>query len=580
MAACPFRRSIACQLSRVLNLPAEHLIKSISAVPVSKNRPGADFQLFVGSVVENKSSDCSKPDLQLQTQRLAEKLKCDSVVSEISTGPGTVNFTVNRELLAKTVLQQVFKDGSEYGIKSEVFSTLTRKKIVIEFSSPNIAKKFHVGHLRSTIIGNFVANLKEALGHEVTRINYLGDWGMQFGLLGAGFQQFGNEKELKSNPLQHLFEVYVQVNKAAEEDESIKNLAQDFFRKLEARDEQTLSMWQHFRDFSIEEYVRIYKRLGVHFDDYSGESFYQEKSQEVLKMLDSKGLLHKTIKGTKVVDLSEKRDLSLCSTVMRSDGTSLYITRDIAAAIDRMNKYNCDTMIYVTDKSQFTHFEHLFQILKLMGYEWAERCQHLSFGLVQGMKTRKGEVVFLEDVLNEACSRMLQNMASAKTTKELENPLETAEKIGLAALIIQDFRGLLSSDYKFSWDRVLQSRGDTGVFLQYTHARLHSLEQMCGNGKLTDINTACLQDPQAISILQHLLRYDEVLYKSSEDLQPKHIVSYLLTLSHLAAAAHKTLPVKGSAPELAQARLCLFQAVRSVLANGMKLLGITPVTQM
>nr|XP_042713505.1 probable arginine--tRNA ligase, mitochondrial isoform X1 [Chrysemys picta bellii] len=511
---------------------------------------------------------------------LQKTLKCDTVVSEISTGPGTVNFTINKELLAKAVLQQVFKDGSEYGIKSELFSTVPRRKIVIEFSSPNIAKKFHVGHLRSTIIGNFVANLKEALGHQVTRINYLGDWGMQFGLLGAGFQQFGNEEELQSNPLQHLFEVYVQVNKAAEEDENIKKLAQDFFRKLEARDEQTLSMWQHFRDFSIEEYVRIYKRLGVHFDEYSGESFYQEKSQEVLKMLDTKGLLQKTIKGTRVVDLSEKRDLSLSSTVMRSDGTSLYITRDLAAAIDRMKKYNCDTMIYVTDKSQNTHFEQLFQILKLMGYQWAERCQHVSFGLVQGMKTRKGEVVFLEDVLNEARSRMLQNMASAKTTKELENPLETAEKIGLAALIIQDFKGLLSSDYQFSWDRVLQSRGDTGVFLQYTHARLHSLEQMCRNGQSTDINTACLQDPQAISVLQHLLRYDEVLYKSSEDLQPKHIVSYLLTLSHLAAVAHKTLPVKGSAPELAQARLRLFQAARSVLANGMKLLGITPVTQM
>ncbi|KAG6927977.1 arginyl-tRNA synthetase 2, mitochondrial [Chelydra serpentina] len=580
MAACPFRRSIASQLSRVLNLPPENLIKSISAVPVSKKRPVADFQLFVGSVIENKSSDRSKPDLQLQTQRLAEKLKCDTVVTEISTGPGTVNFTINRELLAKTVLQQVFKDGSEYGIKSELFSTLPRRKIVIEFSSPNIAKKFHVGHLRSTIIGNFVANLKEALGHHVTRINYLGDWGMQFGLLGAGFQQFGNEEELKFNPLQHLFEVYVQVNKAAAEDENIKKLAQDFFRKLEAHDEQTLLMWQHFRDFSIEEYVRIYKRLGVHFDEYSGESFYQEKSQEVLKMLDTKGLLQKTIKGTRVVDLSEERDLSLCSTVMRSDGTSLYITRDLAAAIDRMMKYNCDTMIYVTDKSQNTHFEQLFQILKLMGYQWAERCQHVSFGLVQGMKTRKGEVVFLEDVLNEARSRMLQNMASAKTTKELETPLETAEKIGLAALIIQDFKGLLSSDYQFSWDRVLQSRGDTGVFLQYTHARLHSLEQMCRNGQPTDINTACLQDPQAISVLQHLLRYDEVLYKSSEDLQPKHIVSYLLTLSHLAAVAHKTLPVKGSAPELAQARLRLFQAARSVLANGMKLLGITPVTQM
>ncbi|KFP08988.1 hypothetical protein Z169_10480, partial [Egretta garzetta] len=572
-------------LSKVLELPPENLIKSISAVPVSKKRHVADFQFSIASVAEGSSSDCLAQDLNLQAQKLAKRLKCDAVVREISTGPGTVNFTINRELLAKTVLQQVLKDGSEYGVKSELFSTVPRQKAVIEFSSPNIAKKFHIGHLRSTIVGNFIANLKVALGHEVVRINYLGDWGMQFGLLGVGFQRFGDKEKLQSSPLQHLFEVYVKINKEAE-DETTKKLAKDFFRKLEEHDEQTLSLWKQFRDFSIEEYIRIYKRLGVHFDEYSGESFYQEKSQEVLKLLEDKGLLQKTIEGTGIVDVSEKKDLSSFSTVMRSDGTSLYLTRqvspsiDLAAAIDRMNKHSWDTMIYVTDKSQSNHFQHLFQILKLMGYDWAERCQHVSFGLVQGMKTRRGEVIFLEDVLNEVRSRMLQNMASAKTTKEIEDPVETAEKVGLAALIIQDFRGLLSSDYQFSWDRALQSRGDTGVFLQYTHARLHSLEQMHGNEQLTDVNVACLQEPDAISVLQHLLRYDEVLYRSSQDLQPKHIVSYLLMLSHLAAVAHKTLPVKGSAPELAQARLCLFQAARSVLANGMKLLGITPVTRM
>ncbi|XP_074943347.1 putative arginine--tRNA ligase, mitochondrial isoform X1 [Phalacrocorax aristotelis] len=579
MASCSFRRSIASQLSKVLDLPPEKLIKSISAVPVSKKRHVADFQLSIASVTEDSSSGCLGQDLNLQAQKLAGRLQCDAVVSEISAGPGTVNFTINRELLAKTVLQQVLKDGSEYGVKSELFSTMPREKTVIEFSSPNIAKKFHIGHLRSTIIGNFIANLKVALGHEVIRINYLGDWGMQFGLLGVGFQRFGNTDKLKSSPLQHLFEVYVQINKAAE-DENTKKLAKDFFRKLEEHDEQALSLWKQFRDFSIEEFIQIYKRLGVHFDEYSGESYYHKKSQEVLKLLEEKGLLQKTIKGTGIVDLSEKKDLSSFSTVMRSDGTSLYITRDLAAAIDRMNKHSWDTMIYVTDKSQNNHFQHLFQILKLMGYDWAERCQHVSFGLVQGMKTRRGEVIFLEDVLNEVRSRMLQNMASAKTTKETEDPTETAEKVGLAALIIQDFRGLLSSDYQFSWERALQSRGDTGVFLQYTHARLHSLEQMHGDAQLTDVNVACLQEPDAISVLQHLLRYDEVLYRSSQDLQPKHIVSYLLTLSHLAAVAHKTLPVKGSTPELAQARLCLFQAARSVLANGMKLLGITPVTQM
>uniref|UniRef100_A0A8D1PJD3 Probable arginine--tRNA ligase, mitochondrial n=1 Tax=Sus scrofa TaxID=9823 RepID=A0A8D1PJD3_PIG len=549
--ACGFRRSIACQLSRVLDLPPENLIKSISAVPISRKEEVADFQLSVDSLLEN-NNDHSRPDIQIQAMRLAEK----------------------------TVLQQVIEDGSKYGLKSELFSGLPQKKIVVEFSSPNVAKKFHVGHLRSTIIGNFIANLKEALGHEVTRINYLGDWGMQFGLLGTGFQLFGYEEKLQSNPLQHLFEVYVQVNKEAADNKNVAKSAHEFFQRLELGDAQALALWRKFRDLSIDEYIRIYKRLGVHFDEYSGESFYREKSQEVLKLLDSKGLLQKTIKGTAVVDLSGNGDPSSVCTVMRSDGTSLYATRDIAAAIDRMEKYNFDEMIYVTDKGQKKHFQQVFQMLHIMGYDWAERCLHVPFGVVQGMKTRRGDVTFLEDVLNEIRLRMLQNMASIKTTRELENPQETAERVGLAALIIQDFRGLLLSDYQFSWDRVFQSRGDTGVFLQYTHARLHSLEETFGCGYLNDFNTACLQEPQSVSILQHLLRFDEVLYRSSQDLQPRHIVSYLLTLSHLAAVAHKTLHIRNSPPEVAGARLHLFRAVRSVLANGMKLLGITPVCRM
>ncbi|ETE62083.1 putative arginyl-tRNA synthetase, mitochondrial, partial [Ophiophagus hannah] len=422
----------------------------------------ADFQFSMSPVLDANSTNYTTSDINLQAEELANKLKCDAVVSQISPGKGTVDFTINRDLLAKTVLQQVFEDGSEYGIKSELFSGLPKRKVLIDFSSPNIAKKFHVGHLRSTLIGNFIANINEAIGHQVTRINYLGDWGMQFGLLGAGFQWFGSEEKLKSNPLQHLFEVYVQVNKASEEDENIKTLAQDFFRKLEAQEEEAVSLWQHFRDVSIEEYSR---RLGIYFNEYSGESFYHKKSQEVIKRLDAKGLL------TKI---------------------------DLAAAIDRMGKYKPDVMLYVTDKSQSSHFQQMFQILKLLGFTWAERCQHVPFGRIQGMKTRQGEVIFLEDVLNETCSLVLERRASTKTTKECDNLPETAEQIGLAALIIQDFKGLLSSDYRFNWDHVLQNKGDTGVFLQYTHARLH--------------------------------RYDEIIYQSSQDHQPKHIVNYLFKL--------------------------------------------------
>ncbi|KAG8444783.1 hypothetical protein GDO86_009814 [Hymenochirus boettgeri] len=545
--AWQFRSAIAEQVSRVLGLPSERVAKCIQTVPVHRKHESPDFQLFVSSLFEDdhKGSTCNH---QKMAQQLAAKLVCDSVISEIGTNRGSVTFKINRNLLTRAILNKIKKDGSNYGLNTEIFSTLRRGRTVVEFSSPNIAKKFHVGHLRSTIIGNFIANLKEAVGNEVIRINYLGDWGLQFGLLGAGFSKFGSEEKLVANPLQHLFEVYVKVNQAAEKDEDVKLSAQAFLRRMEGGDPDALSLWKNFRDLSIQEYAKVYERLAVRFDDYSGESFYKEKSDDVVKQLERTGILQITDNGAAVVDLSEEINPSAFSTVMRSDGTSLYITRDVAAAIDRMERYNFNEMIYVTDKSQINHFQQLFKILKIMGKDQADCCRHVPFGLVRGMKTRRGEVVFLEDVLDEARSRMLQNMAMTRTSKQLEHPSDTAEKIGIAALIVQDFKGQLLSDYKFDWDQALQSTGDTGVFLQYTHARLH--------------------------------RYDEVIYKCLEDYQPRYLVTYLMTLGHLANVAHRTMHVKGSSPEVARARLLFFNNIQMILGNGMRLLGITPVNNM
>ncbi|KAM4771671.1 putative arginine--tRNA ligase, mitochondrial isoform 2-T2 [Rhinophrynus dorsalis] len=527
--ACRFRRAIAEQVSRVLGLPPEKVAQCIRTIPVQRKHVSPDFELYVNSLVEDGPGNKNFRH-QEKAQRLAAKLVCDSVISEVGTARGSITFKINREMLTKNVLQQICKDGSTYGLNTELLSGLRRGKTLVEYSSPNIAKKFHVGHLRSTIIGNFIANLKQAVGNEVIRINYLGDWGLQFGLLGAGFDKFGCEEKLKANPLQHLFEVYVKVNTEAETDEEIKSLANEFMRMLDGGHPQALSLWQHFRDLSIQEYAKVYERLGVHFDDYSGESFYREKSRDILKLLESKGMLQQTDKGTGVVDLSEEGNLASYTTVMRSDGTSLYITRDLAAVFDRMEKYNFDEMIYVTDKSQRNHFQDLFKVLRIMGKEHAERCRHIPFGLVQGMKTRKGEVVFLEDVLDEARSRMLQNMARTETSKPLEDPADTAEKIGIAALIVQDFKGHLLSDYRFDWDQALQSCGDTGVFLQYTHARLHSLQALWDTRDVEEFDVTSLQEPSVISTLQHLLRYDEVILKCLEDLQPRYLVTYLMGL--------------------------------------------------
>nr|XP_057912910.1 probable arginine--tRNA ligase, mitochondrial isoform X2 [Doryrhamphus excisus] len=520
----------------------------------------------------------SSGDIQAQTEHLAHQLKQDGVVEEIAAGSAVINFRINSKLLAQKILEPFATgENNKFGLNSELLKSLKRGITVVEYSSPNIAKKFHAGHLRSTIIGNFIANLKQCLGNKVIRMNYLGDWGMQFGLLGVGFNQFGSQEQLKQNPLQHLFEVYVKVNQEAEHNEDMRLAARDFFRQLEQHQNQAVSLWQQFRDITVREYRHVYKRLGVHFDVYSGESFHQERVQEVVQQLQEQGLLKTTEKGTGVVDLSAAGDMSTFSTVLRSDGTSLYITRDIAAAIDRSEKYHFDEMIYVTDKSQTNHFHQLFQILQAMGHSWADRCHHVSFGLVQGMKTRSGEVVFLEDVLAEAGARMLHNMKESKTTKEMDDPEDTAQKVGISALIVQDFKGPLQSDYKFDWDKMLQAQGDTGVFLQYTHARICSLIRANDNIDTATFNPSLLTEQSSIAILQHLLRYDEVLYQSAQDLQPKHLLNFLLKLCHLIASAHRELPVKGSPQEVAQARLRLFRGSCSVLANGMRILGITPV---
>ncbi|CAG5928334.1 unnamed protein product [Menidia menidia] len=635
--SCFFRRTIAAKLGRTLQQSEEVFLPALTALPAMKKQlsltlmQGADFKLSLSAL---RVQGILPPggDIQQQAESLASQLKQDSVVEEISAGRGAVHFKVNRRLLAEKLLEPFGKVGDDtFGLNSELLKTLKRGTTLVEYSSPNIAKKFHAGHLRSTIIGNFIANLKQSLGNTVIRMNYLGDWGMQFGLLGAGFGQFGCEKKLQENPLQHLFEVYVQVNKEAERDEATKQAARDFFRRLEQGEGRAVSLWRQFREITVREYRRIYERLGVHFDVYSGESLHQDQAQQVVRELQSRGLLrtseygkkhaHTPLRGTGVVDLSPDGDMSRVCTLLRSDGTTLYITRsegvqaqpfsvlrkdfsfgpagifipspsasvvslrvscrrDIAAAIDRREKLCFDEMIYVTDKSQEDHFSQLFQILLTMGHPWAVRCRHVSFGLVQGMKTRTGEVVFLEDVLDEARARMLHNMSQSNTTKELENPQDTAEKVGISALIVQDFRGPLQSDYKFEWERMLQAQGDTGVFLQYTHARLCSLMRRNEGVEAAPFEPWLLREQTGITILQHLLRYDEVLYQSAQDLQPKHLVNFLLKLCHFVASAHRELPVKGNPQDVARARLQLFRGSCSVLANGMRILGITPVNKM
>ncbi|XP_072019169.1 probable arginine--tRNA ligase, mitochondrial [Amphiura filiformis] len=488
-------------------------------------------------------------------------------------------------LLSPAVIQKVLDTIQKtYRCGYQLAKQPKREKVLIDYSSPNIAKPFHAGHLRSTLIGNFVAKINSTVGHEVVRINYLGDWGLQFGLLGAGFKRYGSETQLADNPIKHLFDVYVEANKMADKDPVIEREAREFIQSMEQGDSNSLNLWQRFRQYSIEDYIKTYKRLGIEFDEYSGESQYWNKTPQLLEELTTKGLLQTTQKGTQIVDLSDMyTGHSSYATLARSDGTSLYLTRDITAAIDRYDHHKFDRMYYVVDKSQVNHFKQLVGVLRKMGYSWANRIHHIQFGRVTGMKTRRGEVVFLADILDEARTRMLHNMQVTDTTKQLDDPDLTAEQLGISAVILQDFARRLSKDYKFDWDRLLQSQGNTGIFLQYTHARLYSLEQQAGfplPSSVESIDTSHLGEPEAVDLVAHIAQLDSIVLKAYQEMEPHVIVKYLLQLGHLVSSAHKKLRVKDSPIEIAQARLILFNSARLTLAHGMDILGMKPVNQM
>jgi len=339
----------------------------------------------------------------------AEKFPCGEFLSKVEANGPFLQFFFSPEFLFKIVVPDILTRKEEYGSCKLV----ENKKIIVEFSSPNIAKPFHAGHLRSTIIGGFISNLYEKLGWDVIRMNYLGDWGKQFGLLAVGFDRYGDENKLAKDPIHHLFEVYVRINKDIEEEgdslpleESTNGKAREYFKKMEDGDEEALKIWKRFRELSIEKYIATYARLNIKYDVYSGESQVSRDSmKKALEIFNEKGLTHED-KGAVLIDLTKFNKKLGKTIVQKSDGTTLYLTRDVGAAMDRYEKYHFDKMIYVIATQQDLHTAQFFEILKQMGFDWAKTLQHINFGMVQGMSTRKGTVVFLDNILEETKEKM------------------------------------------------------------------------------------------------------------------------------------------------------------------------------
>ncbi len=510
-------------------------------------------------------------------ERIRKKLPKE--ISNVDFKGGYVNFFIDKKVLAKKVLLK--------GSGLRVAGGRKRGKIVIDMSSPNIAKPFGIGHLRSTIIGNSIGKICEANGFEVVKINYLGDWGTQFGKVIFGFKKWGDEEKLKENPVEHLYELYVRASTDEFEDAARKE-----FKKLENGDAENVGLWKKFRKLSLKEFEGIYDLLGIKFDVVSGESFYNDKMGAVVEELREKKLLHKD-DGAEIVDLSS--DGLGVVLIEKSDGTSLYATRDLAAAIDRKEEYNFDRMIYEVGGEQSLHFRQLFRVLEKMDYKWAKDCVHISHGLYLGsdgkkLATRKGKTIFMKDVLDEVVEKAklrltfsggrLQVVGGRRRgakEEEKESNLK-ARKIALAAIFYGDLKNFRESNVVFDIDRFLSFEGDTGPYLLYSYARASSiLGKVKSKKRELEVGSWKLEVPE-IRLLKKIDSFGEIVVKAYENLVPNLVANYCFELATLFNEFYHSCPVIGSEEE--SFRLALVKKFGEVLKSGLELLGIETLEEM
>lgn len=495
-----------------------------------------------------------------------------------------VNFFIDRAYFAGEVVDEVNRLGNAYGRSNSGEG----RKVIVEYSSPNIAKPFHIGHIRSTVIGNALYKLYDAVGFDVIRINHLGDYGTQFGKMIVAYRKWGSEEELAKDPIKSLLSYYTRFHKEAEEHPELEDEARETFVKLEAGEPEELALWEKFRKLSLEEFNRVYDMLGITFDSYAGESFYSDKMPRFIQELKDKGLLIES-QGAQIVDL-EPYDLG-AAMITKSDGSSLYVTRDIAAAVYRKETYDFYKCIYVVASQQNLHFKQWKKVLELMGYEWQKDCIHVPFGLVslsdgddiKMMSTREGRVVFLEDVLNTAVAKTAEIMRE-KDAQGVDID-EVSKEVGIGAVIFQELSNNRIKDYVFSWDKVLNFDGETGPYVQYTHARASSvLRKAAAAGvdveSIDKINPAHLSSDSAYTLAKLLYRVPEVVEEAAAKYEPSIVTRHLVDIAQSFNKFYHDEHILVDDEDEKNAKLALVKASRTVLANCLGLLGIAAPERM
>ncbi|MGL6106721.1 arginine--tRNA ligase [Romboutsia sp.] len=557
-----FKSAIAdCLKEKIEDMPLEEIVGLIE-VPPNKDMGDYAFPCFKLAKVFRKAPNMIAADL-------ADSIEAKGAVAKVMPMGGYVNFFVNKSQLAESVIKDVLDRGDNYG-RSDLGDG---KTIVIDFSSPNIAKPFHIGHIRTTVIGNALYKIYESQGYKVERINHLGDYGTQFGKLIVSFKLWGNKEAVEENPIPELLKLYIQFHDEAESHPEMEDEAREWFTKLENGDKEATELWQWFRDESLKEFSRVYDLLDIEFDSYAGESFYSDKMDRVIQILNEKGLL-KESKGTNIVDLEEYNMTP--ALITKNDGSTLYMTRDLAAALYRKETYNFEKCMYVVASQQSLHFQQLFKVLELAGYEWAQNMEHVQFGMValeEGtLSTRKGRVVFLEDVLRQAIEKTKETIL-AKNQNAL-NVDEIAKQVGVGAVVFQELSNSRIKDYTFSWNRTLSFDGETGPYVQYTHARCCSVLRKANEEATTEINYDLLNDVDSSEVLKVIASFNKNILTAMRKNEPHIVTRFVLDLAQAFNKFYHDNPILVDDVELRKARLALVAATRQSLENGLKLLGM------
>lgn len=562
-----FKEIIAKELEKMdLGLGFEEIYKLIE-IPPQDNMGDYSFPCFSLAKTMRKNP-------ALIAEDLAEKIDLEGF-GKIENLNAYLNFYVDRKVFEEEILKEILEKKEKYGSSDKG----SGKNIVIDFSSVNIAKPFHIGHIRSTVIGDALRNIHNFLGYNTIASNYIGDYGTQFGTMIAAYKLWGDEEKLRENPIKELLNLYVRYNKEAAEDEKMMNDARAEFKNLESGEEEATRLWKHFKEISFNEFDRVYKMLDIDFDNYNGESYHSEFIPAVLEELKDKDLLVES-DGAYIVDLSEF-DLPP-AIIIKSNGSSAYITRDIATAINRKKVYDFDKNLYVVATQQNLHFQQLFAILKLMGYDFYDDCKHIPFGMVslkdQTLSTRKGQVVFLEDVLNKAVDKTKEIMENRES--KIENVDEVAEIVGIGAVKFQELYNNRIKDYVFDWDEVLNFDGETGPYVQYTYARAKSVLRKANFKENTEISFDKITSDEEFALVKALGNFKDVVAKAAEKYEPSLITRHLTEIAKNFNKFYNACQINVEDEKVKEERLALTYATSIVIKTGLGLLGIKTVEQM